>query len=240
MEYEQGNFIMHGVTEDSPNRIKTPEELIACVDEQGFLPLFKNKVPGFSLEERTVGYHWWSDDPEKDPWMWREIVADSGQAVYGKFFDKKAGFISLKWFPAFANVRRDGYDFDARWDDEKANIRLKRIMDCFESGEERFSCELKQLAGFGKGGEKNFEGCLTELQMLTYLVVRDFRCRRNKHGEPYGWPIAVYTPPERRWGEDFVTAGYAEEPARSRERISAHLKSVYPLINDEQIKKLLR
>ena len=240
MEYEEGNFIMHGTAEDSPNRLRTTEELITCVDELGFLPLFKNDIPGFSVEERTVGYHWWSDDPEKDPWLWREIVAADGRAVYGKFFDKKAGFISLKWFPTFANYRRDGYDFDARWDDEKANIRLKKLMDCFAGGAERFSFELKQLAGFGKGGEKNFEGCLTELQMLTYLVVRDFRCRRNKHDEPYGWPIAVYTAPESRWGESYIADAYAEEPEESFRRISEQLKKVCPDISEKQIKKLLR
>ena len=38
----------------------------------------------------------------------------------------------MEWLPAFANFRRDGYDFDARWDDGLANIRHKRIMDCFE------------------------------------------------------------------------------------------------------------
>ena len=36
-----------------------------------------------------------------------------GKVAYGKFFDKKAGFISLEWLPYFANYRRSGYDFDA-------------------------------------------------------------------------------------------------------------------------------
>jgi hypothetical protein len=39
------------------------------------LPLFKNDIDGFSLEERTVPEYWWSDDPEIDPWMWRAIIA---------------------------------------------------------------------------------------------------------------------------------------------------------------------
>lgn len=240
MNYEQGEWIMMGVSEDSPLRIKTPEELIECVDEFGFLPLFRNDIPGFSVEERTAAQDWWSDDAERDPWQWREIIAESGRAVYGKFFDKKAGFVSLQWFPAFANCRRSGYDFDARWDDGKANIRAKKIMDIFSDGGERYSYEIKRLAGFGAGGEKNFEGCMTELQMQTYLVVRDFRCRRNRHGEPYGWPTAVYTMPESRWGSAFISAGYEETPQQSFERISEHLKTICPGICDKQIKKLLR
>ncbi|MFQ7451379.1 MAG: hypothetical protein ACLRNQ_07965 [Flavonifractor plautii] len=41
--------------------------------------------------------------------------------------------------------------------------------------DERFFFELKRQAGFGKGGEKNFEGTVTDLQMGGYLLIRDFR-----------------------------------------------------------------
>ena len=168
-------------------------------NEIGFLPLFKNEIPGFSLEERTVPEYWWSGNSERDPWEWREIIARRGEIAYGKFFDKKAGFISKKWFPYFANYRRDGYDFDALWDDEKASLRQKKIMDLFAEGNaeaEYYSNELKQKAGFGKEGDKGFDGVITTLQMQTYLCLRDFRQRKNKKGESYGWPIAIYSMPD--------------------------------------------
>ena len=75
------------------------------------------------------GVEW--DNPEKDPWMWRAIIAKKHDIVYGKFFANKAGFISRKWFPVFANYRRDGYDFDALFEDEKAPYKHKKIMDFF-------------------------------------------------------------------------------------------------------------
>ena len=240
MEYEQGEWIIRGVSDNDPKRIKTVDELVERVGEYGFLPLFRNDIPGFSVEEMTVSYHWWSEDPERDPWLWRQIVAESGRAVYGKFFDKKAGFVSLDRFPRFANYRRDGYDFDARWDDGKADIRLKKLTDVFADKDECFSFALKEAAGFGKGGEKNFEGCVTELQMLTYLVIRDFRPRRNKRGEPYGWPIAVYTTPERRWGYDYIAAGYRETPEESYRKLREQIEKLCPGISDRQLKKLLR
>ena len=156
------------------------------------------------------------------------------------FFDKKAGFVSLRWLPYFANVRRDGYDFDALWDEGKASFRKKKIMDCFSDGQEWFSFAAKQAAGFGKDGEKNFEGIVTELQMQTYLVVRDFRQKRNKKGQPYGWHIAVYTMPETIWGYEMLSAAYTEEPAFSRARITEHIQTVYPIATEQQIKSLLR
>lgn len=240
MEVENGSWTLYGVEENDPECIHTVEDAIKYINEIGFLPLFKNDIPGFSLEERTVPYFWWTEDKERDPWEWREIIARSGQAVYGKFFDKKAGFISKKWFPYFANYRRDGYDFDALWDDEKAQLRQKKIMDLFEDDNaEWYSYEVKQKAGFDKGGEKNFEGTVAALQMMTYLCMSDFRQRKNKAGEGYGMDVAVYSKPERLWGYDYVTSAYAESPMDSGKRIAMHMIENYPIATAEQIKKVI-
>lgn len=239
MGNENGEWIMHGIGEGDPHRIKTADELVAYINEVGFLPLFANAIPGFSVEERTLARDWWSDDPARDPWQWRQIIAAGGQVAYGKFFDKKAGFISLEWLPYFANARRDGYDFDARWEDGKASNRARKIMELFADGEERFSYQIRQLAGFGKDGEKNFEGTITGLQMETYLVIRDFRCRFNKHGAPYGWPIAVYAAPEALWGYDVVTAAYSESPEKSHERFYQHMRRIWPIATERQLRKVL-
>lgn len=239
MANENGTWIMYGVDENDPYCIHTVEQLIDYIEEIGFLPLFKNEIPGFSVEERTVPHDWWSDDPGRDPWIWRELIACSGQIAYGKFFNRKAGFISRKWLPYFVNSRRDGYDFDALWDDEKASNRQKKIMDLFIDGGEFYSFEVKQNVGFGKGGEKNFEGVITDLQMQLYLCLRDFRQRRNKSGQEYGWPIAVYTTPEQIWGYDFVTSAYSEEPAVSAGRICQHIREQYPVAGEKEIRKVL-
>ena len=63
---------MYGVDRDDPCCIHTVEQLMDVIDEIGFLPLFKNEIPGFSVEERTVPDYWWSGDQERDPWQWRE------------------------------------------------------------------------------------------------------------------------------------------------------------------------
>ncbi|MCM1387888.1 MAG: hypothetical protein NC231_11200 [Bacillus sp. (in: Bacteria)] len=242
MANESGTWIIYGVTGDDPACIHTVEEAITYINEVGFLPLFKNDIPGFSLEERTVPEYWWSGDTARDPWEWREIIAGSGQIVYGKFFDKKAGFISKEWLPYFANYRRDGYDFDALWDDEKASMRQKKIMDLFaeeNADAELYSFEVKKNAGFGKEGEKNFEGTVTDLEMKLYLCARDFRQRKNKKGESYGWSIAVYSTPEHIWGYDYVTSAYQETPPESWERIVCHMKEKYPAATEAQIRRVL-
>ena len=242
MEVEEGKWTIYGVSEDDPECLHTVDEAIAYINEIGFLPFFRNAIPGFSLEERTVADYWWSGDTDRDPWEWRAEIARRGQIAYGKFFDKKAGFISQKWLPYFVNFRRDGYDFDALWEDGKASRRQKKIMDLFSEenvDSELFSFEVKQQAGFGKGGEKNFEGTVTELEMKLYLLNRDFRQRLNKRGEAYGWAIAVYATPEHMFGYDAVTSAYKESPAESRKRIVDYLNDIYPIATEKQIEKVI-
>ena len=239
MPNENGTWVMYGVEWNDPECLHTVDEAIEYINKIGFIPLFKNEIPGFSLEERTVPEYWWCGDPKYDPWEWREIIARRGEIAYGKFFDKKAGFISKEWLPYFANYRRSGYDFDALWDDEKASYKQKKIMDVIDEADEIYSNELKQKSGFGKGGEKGFDGTMTNLQMMTYLTVRDFRQRKNKKGEFYGWPIAIYAKPETIWGREYVTSRYAEDPKKSGCKIASHIKDVYPIASEAQIKRIV-
>ena len=228
MGNENGEWIIRGLAESDPAALRSPEDVIREVGRVGLLPLFAGGgVRGLSVEERTPSAWWWSDT-ERDPWYWREQIAASGRAVYGKFFGGKAGFVSLDCFPRFANVRRDGYDFDALYEDGKASIRCKKIMDCFALADELPSYELKNLAGFGKGGERNFEGTVAKLQQQAYLVIRAFRRRRNARGLEYGWPVAVYTPAEHLVSPELIAAAYREEPSESAQKLLGILKKAAP------------
>lgn len=237
MAKENGSWIMYGLRSKDPGCIHNTDELIAFINEVGFVPLFKNHIEGFSIEEHTIPEDWWCGNPKTDPWEWRQYIASSGKACYGKFFWNKAGFISKKWLPYFVNYRRDGYDFEGYWNDGLASRRQKKIMDLIDEDTEMFSNELKSHAGFGKGGEKNFEGTITSLQMSMYLCVRDFEQRINKQGEGYGWPVAVYSMPEHIFGEKTVTKAFAESPAESYQRIVKHMKKFYN-VSDKDLKKL--
>ena len=239
---EEERWIMQGLPKDDPSCIKSVEELIHYINQVGFLPLFRSDISGFSAEEHTASEDWFSGDPEKDPWEWRKIIAAGGEIAYGKFFDNRAGFISKEYLPAFVNYRRDGYDFDARWDDELASVRSRKIMDLFsedQSDRELYSFEVKILAGFGPGGEKNFEGVVTRLQMQMYLCVRDFRRRKNKKGDEYGWGIAIYCLPEHIFGDKFVKSEYKEDPKESARKIVCRIKELYPDVTDRQIVRAL-
>lgn len=221
-------------------QIKSGEQLGRLIDEIGFLPLFEGILPGFSVMELTREMNWWSDCPESDPWHWREEIAREGTIAYGKLFRKKSGFVSREWYPRFANFRRNGYDFDARYEDGLSPYKEKRIMDQFERQEFLFSYELKELAGFGKGGEKGFEGAMANLQMQGYLVIRGMAKRRNRAGKEYGWPVSYYSTSESLFGEAYVRSAYGEAPEESAEKITDHLQKLLPYCTREEIERAIR
>lgn len=256
MQIVDGQWIMNGLSRGSEGCILSPDELLEVIEEVGFLPLFENDIPGFSVENMTDPSYWWCGDQDTDPWEWRIVLTRTGKVAYGKFFGNRAGFISKKWFPYFANFRRDGYDFDAAYEDGKAERREKLLMDLFvptgvdmwnvrKSALEGLGCsselytyEMKEKARFGKGGEKNFEGMLTKLQMRTYLVAADFRARLNKKGEEFGWPVAIMTPPEYMWGYKFVTGRYKESPEDSLKKIVSQIMKHYET-DEKAVRKVL-
>ena len=219
--------------------LRSPEDIVALTNELGFLPFFASKIPGFSVEECCPPELWFSENAD-GPWEWKGPAARSGQCVYGKFFGGKAGFISKEWFPDFANFRRDGYDFDARYEDGLAARKDKEVFDTITEHGTPLSKELKRLCDYRKGGNKGFDTVITRLQMQTYVTIGDFVYMQDKFGQPYGWGVAQYTTPEAQFGYDFVTSAYRKDPAESRADILAHLKSILPDSDETQLLKLMK
>ena len=235
-----GKWIMEGLDQNDSRRIKTSDELTEFIHELGFLPLFKNSVEGFSVEEMTSAVGWFGDNSAVDPWSWREVIASERKLAYGKLFANRAGFISSEWYPIFASYRRNGYDFDSRYEDGLASYRAKKIMDVMEKCDLIPSNEMKAAAGFGKEGEKGFEGVMTSLQMLTYITVCGFRRRRNKKNEEYGWSVADFTLSENLFGADHVRSAYHLPQAEAKQRIMDRVRDKFPNANPVEIERVIR
>ena len=163
-------------------------DLIRAVSYFGFLPFFANEIEGFSVEEMTPRKLWFTDIP--GPWEWKGPVISEGDCVYGKFFDKKAGFVSNKWFPDFANLRRDGYDFDARFEDGLAGNREKYLYDLIASRHSILSKDAKIIALEEKISwlEEQLDSQSMELTNLydrLDKLERQFKILYSKVGDPY-------------------------------------------------------
>ncbi len=219
--------------------IKSAEDLHALVEETGFLPFFANEIVGFSVEECCANELWFSDQAD-GPWEWKGPIARGGSCMYGKFFRGRAGFVSREWIPDFCNFRRDGYDFDSRYEDGLASYKEKGVFDTIAGQGKILSKELKSLCNYRKGGNKGFDTVITRLQMETYVTISDFVYMKDRFGQTYGWGVAQYSTPEVLFGCDYVRGAYTKESAESREKIFAHLRAILPDVANWQIEKLIR
>lgn len=220
-------------------KIHNAIELETLVQQTGFLPFFACAVPNFSIEEFTPSRYWFVDGVD-GPWEWRMELARRGLVAYGKLFAKKAGLVSREWYPDLANYRRDGYDFDARYEDGLASHREKRIMDVLLQEGPTLSKDLRRLAGFGKDGLKGFDTAITSLQMQTHVTVHSFEYAHDKYGRPYGWGVARYAVTEDVLGAEVTQGAYARLPEESKARMIQHLGLLCPDAFDDDLEKLIR
>ena len=217
--------------------IESMEDMAEAVEDFGFLPLFENSLPGFSIEEHASPKVWFPDDGE-GVWEWKGPVIRETGCAYGKFFEKKAAFVSREWLFDLANYRRDGYDYEGFFNDGLAPYGDKYLYDIVEAKGPLLSKELKRAGGYGKNGRKGFDTSINRLQAQCFVVISDFVYQTDRFGREYGWGIAEYSTPEKLIGEELYRM-YEKSPQESYERLLEHFKELLPRTPEEDIRRFL-
>lgn len=213
--------------------------------ELGFLPFFRCGIPGFSIEETVSREYWFTD--EEGAWEWKGPVIREGHCAYGKFFNRKAGFVSREWLPDWANYRRSR---SLAPNEDAAALDDVVMQTILVEGSATIQ-ELRRMLGFARGRSRrtardlatevpeeekiSLEPILTRLQMEMRLVIADFEYNIDRHGNPYGWGVARYTAPETLYGP--LTPECT--PAESYERIHARFRTLFPAAPERVLSKLI-
>lgn len=226
--------------------VHSQQDLINAVNEYGIVPYFSTSIPGFSLEEHCPAWILFSDD-EENTWYWKGPVIQATHCAYGKFFEKRSVYVRCDLFRELANYRRDGYDFDSRYDDGLAKFADKQLFDLIEAKAPVLSKELRLAGGYAYNGrwkklegKKGFDTSITRLQEQCYVVTTDFVYKIGKDGRRKGVGAAQYSTPEKWFGEDFTENVYNRAPAESYQIVLEHLISLFPAVPVESLKKFLK
>ena len=219
--------------------IRNQKDLEEAVQTLGFVPFFTNSIQGFSVKEHIDPAAWFPDEGE-GIWEWKGPVIRNTGCAYGKFFEKKAVFISKEWFPDFANLRRGGLSFDEMYDFGLIPYPHKVFYDVLRQRAPVTSSELRFFAGYGKEAKKGFDPLITCLQGKCLVLISDFVYQRDRYGLPYGWGVAQYSTPEIYFGPDFADLAFDAPVERSYERIMEHLHAILPLADEKQLKRILK
>ena len=216
--------------------IYSAARLIAFIQKVGFLPLLNSGVRGFSAEEcvsEDCRYVVFDDGGWDWPlWKWKGSIVTEGNCVYGKFFDKKAGFISREWWPDFYNYRRSKHFLPV-----EGSIEETILTTLIEHGS-LITRELRAACGFdGPKMRSRFDGYITRMQMGCYIVTEDFVYPTDRHGHEYGWGWSLLTTPEALFGRQACHCD--RSPEESYQRLTNHFRSLLPEASEKQIQKLI-
>ena len=217
-------------------RVGSAAELMTLIDEIGFLPLLDSGIYGFSAEDivdEDCRYVVFSDGGWDWPlWKWKGQIVTDMPCLYGKFFNKKAGFISKAWWADFCNYRRSKFPLP-----ESDSIE-GTILDTLRMTGSLITRELRAACGFnGKGMRSKFDGYITKLEMATYIVTEDFVYPQDKHGKEYGWGWSLLNTPEALYGKEACTC--SRSPEDSFQRLVAQFKKILPEATEMQMLRLI-
>lgn len=169
-----------------------PQLVRDLVREAGLLPFYATPIEGFSLRALCAPAVFDVNDKTTNPWYWREqILAED--IVYGQFFNGKLGFVRRDVFPLVMALKRGRRDARSMHEDGLISDRAAELDRTLPKGE---VMDVDALRDMLPDDFKGLSGALTQLQHAGLWCVLDFQCRRNRRGEPYGWPLCVFGRPE--------------------------------------------
>ena len=217
-------------------KIYSASGLMELIGEIGFLPLLDSGIDGFSADaivDEDCDYVKFPDGGWDWPlWKWKGSIVNDMPCMYGKFFNKKAGFISGDWWQDFCNYRR------SKMPRPGSNSIEGAILETLQTTGSLITRELRAACGFhGTGMRSKFDAYLTRLEMGTYIVTEDFVYPHDKHGREYGWGWSLLNTPEALYGKDACRCH--RSPEESYERIYTHLRKKLPEASDKQIIRLI-
>ena len=217
--------------------IYSQAQLMQLIQQVGFLPLLDSGISGYSAEEIVTDdcrYVVFPDGGWDWPlWKWKGPIVTEGDVVYGKFFDKKAGFISREWWPDFYNYRRSQHP-----QPEEGCIEEAILLTLQEQGS-MITRELRAACGFtGPKMRSKFDSFVARLQMGCYIVTEDFVYPTDKHGKEYVWDWSLLTTTEQLYGREACQC--PRTPEESFRRLVTHLTALLPEATEKQILKLIR
>lgn len=228
--------------------IDTLQSLENAALTYGMLPFFRNTVKGFSVEEMAAPGMLFSDDADSGGcWQWKGPVIQRGNTAYGKFFRRKAGFVSLELLPDFINYRRATYPLKAESLEEglysiiasldrTTSAELRRYV--FGNSGRRRAGDLVDMEEPVKVKRQSLEPTLQKLQMAGRVCIADFVYKTSSRGERYGWGEALYTTPEILYGKNAEPAD--RSPQESFERLVDCVARHFPHTDRNIIAGLLK
>ncbi|HEX3075845.1 MAG TPA: hypothetical protein VHQ24_03130 [Lachnospiraceae bacterium] len=169
------------------------EDFVEKVCELGFLMPKDKDIKGFPILEDFVSENqWWTNDPDTDPWLWKDRVAEEKKLAYGAFFNGKKGYISPKFYSIFIDAFRPKTSMEERYESGKLGIYEWKFW-CLLTSEDRpvGTHEYRRLIDTGEKGKNALDAAVIRLQTTFDVTIAGNMDMLDKDGHPYNKAVAL-------------------------------------------------
>ncbi len=163
------------------------EDFVEKVCELGFLMPKDKDIKGFPvLEDFVPESQWWTNNPDIDPWLWKDRAATEKRLAYGAFFNGKKGYIAPEFYSVFMDAFRPKVSMAERYEAGKLGLYEWKFW-CLLTNENRpiGTHEYRRMIDTGEKGKNALDAAVIRLQTTFDITIAGNMDMLDKDGHPY-------------------------------------------------------
>ncbi|SHL45063.1 hypothetical protein SAMN02745136_04931 [Anaerocolumna jejuensis DSM 15929] len=163
------------------------EDFVEKVCELGFLMPKDKDIKGFPvLEDFVPESQWWTNNPDIDPWLWKDRAATEKRLAYGAFFNGKKGYIAPGFYSVFMDAFRPKVSMEERYEAGKLGLYEWKFW-CLLTNEKRpiGTHEYRRMIDTGEKGKNALDAAVIRLQTTFDITIAGNMDMLDKEGHPY-------------------------------------------------------
>lgn len=174
------------------NKLNTYHDFINRVNELGFMS-FNTIIKGFPAVT-TETDQLFSNNPETDPWFWKDRCCAEKKLAFGDFFLGKKGFISPEFYSIFYLVYHPEETIEEQWENGTIDSMTWDLWKLLENKQTALSTSeiRKELGVSAKKGGSSLNNAILNLQLSFDITLVGGKQRIDKSGKPFGDPANLY------------------------------------------------
>lgn len=195
------------------------DQFVSRVHEQGLMLMSNNPWGLPSLTGQTDEKLWHTGEAT-DPWRWKNLIAAQGHALYAHVPGARLAFIAMDWVPDFLAAFRPREDIEERYTQGSVSNITLRISREYRNAPCMCAYRAREMMGIEPGAKSRFDAAVTKLEREMFLCIGAHTFKKNKKGEPYGWPVNEILLVEAFYAPQLELAR-AIAPSQAKERIAS-------------------
>ncbi len=168
-------------------------DFVEKVIELGFLFPQDKDTRGFpTINDFVSEGQWWTNDPELDPWLWKDRVAEEKKLAYGSFFNGKKGFIAPQFYSIFIDAFQPRMTMEERWQSGTLGQLEWKFWNLLTSENRPVGThEYRRMIELPNNSTKStLDAAVVSLQMTFDVTITGNMDMLDKNGMPYNKAVA--------------------------------------------------